>query len=81
MGMRHVPLSEFVDRVDEFVAAVDRGEDIFLVHNGRSVARVSASSEREQAIQDIIGFREDLRAKGVRVSQDDWVAWKHEGRD
>jgi hypothetical protein len=90
--MRHVPLSEFADRVDELVAAADRGEDIAIVHAGREVALVlrpkaldalpeGEGESRRLFLERMARHREGLRVRGVpTVSTAEIREWIDEGR-
>ena len=83
--MRYVPIAQFKDRASEFVAAAEAGEDIVITRHGREAVRLVAvhqdrSAQRRAAIDALIATREDLRAKGVRISVDELIEWKNEGR-
>ncbi|WP_419809349.1 type II toxin-antitoxin system Phd/YefM family antitoxin [Sphingomonas sp.] len=83
--MRHVPIAEFKDKLSEIVAAAEAGEDIVITRHGRDVVRLSGveADRREQrraALEGLVQFRDDLRGEGVRVTSDEWIAWKEEGR-
>jgi hypothetical protein len=35
---------------------------------------------RRKAVEDVFKLREELRARGIRISRDEIIAWKNEGR-
>lgn len=83
--MRHIPIAEFKDRVSEFVAAAESGEDITITRHGREVAKVigmdgDRAARQRAALAEILTFRDSLRKQGVSIAADDWIAWKGEGR-
>ncbi len=83
--MRHVPIAEFKDRVSEIVAAAEAGEDITITRHGREVVKLvgieqDVRARRREALAKLSELRESLRAQGVSVSSDEWIAWKNEGR-
>jgi prevent-host-death family protein len=86
--MRHVAIAEFKDKLSEYVAAVEAGEEVIITRHGKAAARVSpigrASEERRrqalEALDRMAKTRERLRAAGYRASPEDWIEWKNEGR-
>lgn len=86
--MRHVAIATFKDRVSEFVAAVEAGEEVVITRHGKAAARLVPVEERleerrrraREAFDRMAEARERMRAKGMRISVDEWVAWKNEGR-
>jgi antitoxin (DNA-binding transcriptional repressor) of toxin-antitoxin stability system len=65
---------------------VARGESLTITRNGKPVARLvpadaaPAKPSPAEAVARIVAFREELRAKGARVTQEEIRAWKEEGR-
>jgi prevent-host-death family protein len=86
--MRHVPLAEFKDKLSEYVAAVEAGEEVIVTRHGKAAVRVSpigrATEERRQqaleALERMAQTRERYRGAGFHASPDDWIEWKNEGR-
>ena len=83
--MRHVPIAEFKDRLSEMVSAAEDGEEIVITRHGREVVKLVAAGgyrrdRQAAAIDAMIAFREELRAKGVRVSRKEIREWIDEGR-
>ena len=63
---------------------VAKGETITITKHGVPVAVLGPPpSERrmtpEEAMDALIELREELRARGVRVTQEEIRQWKHEG--
>lgn len=83
--MRHVPIAEFKDRVSEIVAAAEAGEDITITRHGREVVRLVGIEQdriarQREALARLAELRTDLRASGIAVAPEEWIAWKNEGR-
>lgn len=83
--MRHVPIAQFKDRMSEIMAAAEAGEDIVITRHGRDYMKLVPVEEdrmarQRAAIDAMLELREDLRASGVRISPEEIVEWKNEGR-
>jgi prevent-host-death family protein len=86
--MRHVAIAEFKDKLSEYVAAVEAGEEVIITRHGKAAARVSPVGRRTEerrkqafeALERTAKTQERLRAAGYRASPDDWIEWKNEGR-
>lgn len=83
--MRHVPIAEFKDKLSEVVAAAEAGEDVVITRHGRDILRLvpieQDRMERQRAaIASMLEFREELRAKGVRVTREELLEWRDEER-
>lgn len=87
--MKHVPIAEFKDRLSEYVAAAEAGEEFTITRHGRTVARLVSAEEDEQAVvarrraalAGLAKLREALRAKGVPpTTREDIREWINEGR-
>lgn len=83
--MRHVPIAQFKDKMSEIMAAAEAGEDIVITRHGRDYMRLVPVEEdrmarQRAAIDAMLKFREQLRAKGVRITPEEIVEWKNEGR-
>ncbi|WP_374944906.1 type II toxin-antitoxin system Phd/YefM family antitoxin [Sphingomonas sp.] len=84
--MKHVPIAEFKDRLSEFVAAVESGEEVTITRHGRDVARlvspqVDEIAERRRVLADMAEFRAGLHTDGVRITRSDVLGWIAEGRN
>ena len=83
--MRHVPFADFENRASEIAAAIEEGEEVVLTRDGQDYAKVVRMADdrlarHRAAIEGMIAVREELRAKGVRVSSDEIREWINEGR-
>ena len=83
--MRHIPVAEFKDKLSEILAAAENGEDIVITRHGRDVIRLmpvaqDRMAQQRAAIEGLLTFREQLRAEGVRITPEELIAWKKEGR-
>lgn len=71
-------LSALLDRVE-------RGERITITRRGKPVAEIAPvrSTDREaagKAWDDLLRLRRELYDRGVRITRDEIIAWKNEGR-
>lgn len=86
--MRHIPIAEFKDHLSEFVAAAAQGEEIVITRHGRATARLLPAEEpveerrrrAHDALKRMTQSRERMRLEGRKVSVEEWIAWKNEGR-
>lgn len=83
--MRHVPISEFKDRVSEYVAAAEAGEEIVLTRHGREVARLSSSDEQRlakqrEAVDELYALGQRIKARSGPTTAEEIVSWIKEGR-
>lgn len=83
--MRHVPIAQFKDKMSEIMAAAEAGEDIVITRHGRDYMKLVPVEEdrmarQRAAIASMLELREDLRKQGVRISSEEIIAWKNEGR-
>lgn len=72
-------LSALLDRVEQ-------GESLTITRNGKPVARLvpadaaTAAPSPAEAVARIVALREELRAEGVRVTQQEIREWIEDGR-
>ncbi|PAX06869.1 type II toxin-antitoxin system Phd/YefM family antitoxin [Sphingomonas lenta] len=87
--MRHVPIAEFKDRLSEYVAAAEAGEEVVITRHGRTVARLVAPEEpqedvvarRRAVLANMARLREELRARGFPAATPEEIReWINEGR-
>jgi prevent-host-death family protein len=85
--MKHVPVAPFKDRVSEYIAETERGEEVIITRHGKPAVKMTAiDQDADRRERSKAGFarmaelREELRAQGVRVSVDEIFAWKNEGQ-
>ncbi|HVL29658.1 MAG TPA: type II toxin-antitoxin system prevent-host-death family antitoxin [Sphingomicrobium sp.] len=85
--MRHVPVATFKDKVSEFIAAAEAGEEVIITRHGKVAARLlppddlkERSERARQAMARLKEMRDKMRAEGRTASIDEMIAWKNEGR-
>lgn len=70
-------LSELLDRVEA-------GEELTITRHGKVVARLvpppPEQSDRQKAMEEILKLRNQLAARGVRVTREEILQWRDEGR-
>lgn len=49
--MRHVPVATFKDRVSEFIAEAEAGDEIIITRHGKPAARLIAAGFDKQAMR------------------------------
>lgn len=69
----------------KLVARAEKGERIRITRHGKPVALlVSPETEdmekHRNAVDDLLKLREELRRSGMRITRDEIIAWKNEGR-
>lgn len=74
--MKQVPVTSFKDRVSEFVAEAQAGEEIIITRHGKEAARlvppmVDKAAARKEMVAKIRETRESLRAAGKLFSSDE----------
>lgn len=83
--MRHVPIAAVKDKLSEYVAAAEAGEEIVITRHGREVAKLAPADgviieRRQAALAGMAALRERLRDEGVRISREEIRDWIDEGR-
>jgi prevent-host-death family protein len=83
--MRHVPVAAFKDRVSEFIAEAQAGEEIIITRHGKEAARllppeVDKAALRKEAVEKIRAFRASIKGKYESVSSEDIRHWLEESR-
>ncbi|WP_373488305.1 type II toxin-antitoxin system Phd/YefM family antitoxin [Blastomonas sp.] len=85
--MRHVPVATFKDKVSEFIAAAEQGDEIIITRHGKAAARLvpitdqDAVEERGRAAWEKLRLlREEARAEGQTATTEEMIAWKNEGQ-
>ncbi len=75
-----IPLTEAKAKLSELVERVARGEEFVITRHDERVARLipAKKTSREEVRLSIQKLRE-LR-KGLRVTREEIIAWKNEGR-
>lgn len=83
--MRHVSIAAVKDKLSEYVAAAEAGEEIVITRHGRDVAKLTPTDaaiveRRRAALADMAASRAKLRERGVSVTREEIREWIDEGR-
>lgn len=83
--MSEVGIYEAKTHFPKLIQRVQQGERITITKHGKPVADLvpTHGKDREaarRAWDDLMALREELRAQGVRVTRDEIIEWKNEGR-
>ena len=85
--MRHVPVATFKDKVSEFIAAAEQGQEIVITRHGKATAKLVPITDQDKveargrkAWDSLAQLREELRAEGKTATIEEMIAWKNEGR-
>jgi prevent-host-death family protein len=85
--MRHVPVAAFKDKVSEYIAAAEAGDEIIITRHGKVAARLVAPesaadvrARRKAAVDAMLAHRAKMKAEGFTVTVEEMISWKNEGR-
>ncbi|MFH0341143.1 MAG: type II toxin-antitoxin system Phd/YefM family antitoxin [Chromatiales bacterium] len=83
--MSEVGIYEAKTHFPKLIERVQQGERITITKHGKPVADLVPAQRKDReaarrAWDDLMALREELRARGVRVTRDEIIAWKNEGR-
>lgn len=85
--MRRVPVATFKDKVSEFIAAAEQGDEIIITRHGKAAAKLVPIIDQDEveergrkAWEALAQLREELRAEGKTATIEEMIAWKNEGR-
>ena len=85
--MRSVALSEVKDRLSEFVAAAESGDEIVITRHGKARARLVAVNDEDErrrrvaAAWDALRMQRDkMRADNRTATMAELIDWKNAGR-
>lgn len=85
--MRHVPVATFKDKVSEFIAAAEQGDEIVITRHGKAAAKLVPIIDQDEveergrkAWEALAQLREELRAEGKTATIEEMIAWKNEGQ-
>jgi len=83
--MKQVPVATFKDRVSEYVAEAQAGEEIIITRHGKEAARlvppqVDKAAARKDLADKIRQARDRLRAKGQLFTSDEIDALLEDSR-
>lgn len=83
--MKHVPVAIFKDRVSQYIAEVEAGNEILITRHGKpAVKLIAAESDRQKSQQEAVNALWALGQK-IRTDQgptpvDDMIGWVREDR-
>ena len=84
--MRHVPITEFKDKMAEVMLAAEGGEEVIITRHGRDYMRlmpmrVDDIESRKRAFAELAVMREQMRQRGVpTTTRAEILEWIAEGR-
>ena len=85
--MRHVPVATFKDKVSEYIAAAEAGDEIIITRHGKAAAKLvpvedeeAARARARAAAERLRQHRDKMRAEGRTATTEEMIAWKNEGR-
>jgi len=85
--MRNVPIAEFKDKMSEYIAAAEAGEEVIITRHGRAAAKLvpvvdtaALRRQRERAAARLAAHRRKMIRDGRTASIEELIAWKNEGR-
>lgn len=85
--MRQIPIAAFKDRVSEFIAAAEAGEEVVITRHGKIAARLLPPDdlkERQERAREAMTrlkvIRDKMRAEGRTATIDEMIEWKNDGR-
>ncbi|MPZ55648.1 MAG: type II toxin-antitoxin system prevent-host-death family antitoxin [Rhizobiales bacterium] len=79
--MKHVQASSAKAHLAELLDEVERGETIVITRHGKEIATLSPRNEhREREIRQAMADIEEMRKHAPRVTREEILAWRDEGR-
>lgn len=85
--MKQVAIAAFKDRVSEFIAVAESGEEVVITRHGKIAARLlppddikERSALARQAMARLKEMRDKMRAEGRTATIDEMISWKNDGR-
>jgi prevent-host-death family protein len=79
--MREIQASEAKAHLPQLLADVERGETLIITRHGRPIARIVPEVDRRQEeIDKAIGSIKELRTRTGRVTVDELLSAREEGR-
>ena len=85
--MRQIPIAAFKDRVSEFIAAAEAGEEVVITRHGKIAARLLPPDDLEErqerareAMTRLKVMRDKMRAEGRTATIEEMIEWKNDGR-
>jgi prevent-host-death family protein len=80
--MKHIQASVAKAKLAELLDQVERGETLVITRHGKSIARLVPEDavRRRDEIRRAIAAIEDMRKQAPRVTKEEILAWRDEGR-
>ena len=79
--MKHVQASAAKAKFAELLDEVERGETIVITRHGKPIARLAPEQQRRQKeIEEAMASIKALRKTAPRVTVEEILAWRDEGR-
>jgi prevent-host-death family protein len=79
--MKSIQASEAKARLSELLDEVEGGETIVITRHGREIAEIRPSeTERRRLIAEARADIEEMRKTAPRVSAEEILSWRDEGR-
>ena len=83
--MRHVPIAQFKDKMSEFMAAAEAGEDIVITRHGRDYMKLVPVAEdrmarQRAAVDAMYALGQRIKARNGPTAAEEIRAWIDEGR-
>ncbi len=80
-AMREIQASEAKTHLPQLLDEVERGEAVVITRHGRAIARLVPEAQRRQAeIDRAIEGIKALRSRTGRISREELLSARHEGR-
>ncbi len=83
--MRYVPIAQFKDKMSEFMAAAEKGEDIIITRHGRDYMKlVPVAADRmarqRAAVDAMYKLGQEIKARHGPTTTEEIREWISEGR-
>jgi prevent-host-death family protein len=83
--MSEVGIYEAKTHFSKLVARARRGERITITQHGKPVAELIPAAgadigARRKAIEGFFDLRRRLKSRGIRITRQEVIAWKNQGR-
>ena len=79
--MKQVQASDAKARFSELLDEVERGESVVITRHGKEIATLMPRSEqRQREVEQAIAEIKEMRKRMPRVTREEILAWRDEGR-
>jgi prevent-host-death family protein len=84
--MKHVPVAEFKDKVSQYFAEAEAGDEIVITRHGKPTVRITAASaerknDQRKAIEALWALGQKIRQERGPTPIEDIVGWVREDRN